>query len=100
MLSLSFIEAKELIAEHEAIEKELRELVKAQTELYKQMEDKKARLKAIEANFLPKEKEDELVKAKLMKAAIVEAPKTVIAAPVEAPKEEVKASPYRIKGDK
>lgn len=102
---LSYSQAKELIAEHEAIEKELGELLKTQKELYKQIEDKKVQLKAIEAEFSPEKKEeaaekvnDEAIKRfkELAKKAFVivkEEPKE----PVEQPKA---VSPYRIKGEK
>lgn len=97
---LSYSQAKELIAEHEAIEKEIVELLNAQEELYKKIEDKGTRLHEIEDKFLP-EKEESL-KAKLMKGVVVEPPKEeFIAAPAEAPKgEQLKVSPYRIKGDR
>lgn len=100
---LSFKEAKELIAEHEAIEKELGELLKTQKELYKQIEDKKVQLKAIEAEFSPEKKEEAVVNdeatkrfKELSKKAFIivkEEPKE----PVEEPKA---VSPYRIKGDR
>lgn len=107
---LSYSQAKELIAEHEAIEKELVELFKAQAELYTKIGCKKAKLKAIEAAFLPEkieeEKKDEARKKEFMKAVVVDGPKDEL--PVnntpEEPKEAVEApkavSPYRIKGEK
>ena len=112
---LSYSQAKELIAEHEKIEAELAELIETKVKICEEIEDKKAHLKAIEAEFLPEKKEEKASqKAEFMKAVVVndgpkeefiaapaKAPKEeFIAAPAKAPKEELKASPYRIKGDR